>query len=211
MDGKDLHIGDSDWGILPATAPLAIGTLTIAGMAMAFAREGSGAWRCRSSAKAVRRSANGTRRSTCAQHDGCRPCSASQNNQTALSTPVHEQSAVRVFADKAAGYGIPGHHGRRHRSGRNCRGVCVGGRAGARGLGPALIELVSHAHVWPCASRRHALSRQGSAARVGLPAARSRATRTQALRVLGGARSDSRRTPRAWKRKDDRARCTAIA
>ena len=31
-----------------------------------------------------------------------------QNNQTALSTPVPEQSSVRVFADKAAGYGIPG-------------------------------------------------------------------------------------------------------
>src|SRR5947209_12832026 len=30
-----------------------------------------------------------------------------QNNQTALSTPVAEQSSVRVFADKAAGYGIP--------------------------------------------------------------------------------------------------------
>ena len=30
-----------------------------------------------------------------------------QNNQTALATPVHEQSAVRVFADKALGYGIP--------------------------------------------------------------------------------------------------------
>ena len=35
------------------------------------------------------------------------------------------------------------------------------------GKGPALIELVSHAHVRPRASRRHALSRQGSAARRG--------------------------------------------
>ena len=31
-----------------------------------------------------------------------------QNNQTALSTPVRDNSAARVFADKAAGYGIPG-------------------------------------------------------------------------------------------------------
>ena len=31
-----------------------------------------------------------------------------ENNQTALSTPVADQSAVRVFADKADGYGIPG-------------------------------------------------------------------------------------------------------
>ena len=47
MDGKDLHIGDFDCGLLPATAPLASGALTIAGMAMAFAREGSGASRSR--------------------------------------------------------------------------------------------------------------------------------------------------------------------
>jgi hypothetical protein len=42
MNGKDLHIGDLSYGILPAAAPLAVGTLTIAGMAMAFAREGLG-------------------------------------------------------------------------------------------------------------------------------------------------------------------------
>src|SRR6185295_765105 len=41
-DGKDLHIGDFGWGILPPAAPLSIATLTIAGMAMAFGREGRG-------------------------------------------------------------------------------------------------------------------------------------------------------------------------
>src|SRR6185436_6691504 len=41
MDGKDLHIGDFEWGILPATAPLSISTLNIAGIAMAFALERS--------------------------------------------------------------------------------------------------------------------------------------------------------------------------
>src|SRR5262245_39711242 len=41
MDGKDLHIGDFDWGILPATAPLSISTLSIAGIALAFSRDGS--------------------------------------------------------------------------------------------------------------------------------------------------------------------------
>src|SRR3989304_2037384 len=30
MDGRDLHIGDFAWGILPATAPLSISTLTAA-------------------------------------------------------------------------------------------------------------------------------------------------------------------------------------
>jgi hypothetical protein len=42
MDGKDFHLGDLSRGILPPAAPLAIGTLTIAGMAMAFWREGKG-------------------------------------------------------------------------------------------------------------------------------------------------------------------------
>src|SRR5204863_3303988 len=42
LNGKDLHIGDFGWGILPPAAPLTIATLTIAGMAMAFARDGSG-------------------------------------------------------------------------------------------------------------------------------------------------------------------------
>ena len=42
FDGKDLHIGDFDWGILPPAAPLGISTLTIAGMAMAFKREARG-------------------------------------------------------------------------------------------------------------------------------------------------------------------------
>ncbi|MCC7034441.1 MAG: hypothetical protein IT179_16595, partial [Acidobacteria bacterium] len=41
MHGKDLHTGDFEWGVLPATAPLAIGSLSTAGMAMAFWRDGA--------------------------------------------------------------------------------------------------------------------------------------------------------------------------
>jgi 2-oxoisovalerate dehydrogenase E1 component len=151
MDGKDLHIGDFAHGILPASAPLAISTLTAAGMALAFAREGSGR---------VALSFIGEGGSSLGEwHEAINLCAARrlpavfcvQNNQTALSTPVSEQSAARVFADKAAGYGIPG--------------VTIDGtdpdeiaatftwaveRARA-GLGPALIELVcmrmcGHAH-----------------------------------------------------------------
>ena len=40
MNGRDLHVGDFDWGILPAAAPLAIPTLMATGMAMGFQREG---------------------------------------------------------------------------------------------------------------------------------------------------------------------------
>ncbi len=151
MDGKDLHTGDFAHGILPAMAPLATGALTIAGMSFAFAREGSGR---------VGVSLIGEGGSSMGEwHEAINLCAARrlpavfcvQNNQTALSTPVREQSAVRVFADKAAGYGVPG--------------VTIDGtdpddiaaaftwaaeRARA-GEGPALIELVSmrmcgHAH-----------------------------------------------------------------
>ena len=108
MNGKDLHVGDLSWGILPASAPLAISTLTAAGMAMAFAREGSGR---------VALSFIGEGGSSLGEwHEAINLCAARklpaifcvQNNQTALSTPVADQSAVRVFADKAQGYGIPG-------------------------------------------------------------------------------------------------------
>src|SRR5206468_2603824 len=108
LDGKDLHIGDFGWGILPPAAPLTIATLTIAGMAMAFARDGSGR---------VAISFIGEGGSSLGEwHEAINLCAARklpaifclENNQTALSTPVAEQSAVRVFADKAAGYGIPG-------------------------------------------------------------------------------------------------------
>ncbi|HSC26221.1 MAG TPA: thiamine pyrophosphate-dependent enzyme [Vicinamibacterales bacterium] len=108
MDGKDLHVGDMAWGILPASAPLSIGTMSIAGMALAFWREGSGR---------VALSFIGEGGSSLGEwHEAINLCAARrlpavfcvQNNQTALSTPVRDQSAVRVFADKASGYGIPG-------------------------------------------------------------------------------------------------------
>ena len=151
MNGRDLHTGDFGSGLLPAMAPLASGALTIAGIAMAFAREGSGR---------VALSMIGEGGSSMGEwHEAVNLCAARrlpavfcvQNNQTALSTPVRDQSAVRVFADKAIGYGIPG--------------VTIDGtdpdeiaaafawaveRARA-GHGPTLIELISmrmcgHAH-----------------------------------------------------------------
>jgi 2-oxoisovalerate dehydrogenase E1 component len=151
MEGKDLHVGDFAAGVLPAAAPLAIGTLTLAGMALAFARDGSG----RVAVSFI--GEGGT--SLGEWHEAINACAARrlpavfcvENNQTALSTPVPEQSAARAFADKAAGYGIPG--------------ITIDGTdpddiaaafawavARARdGRGPALIELVcmrmcGHAH-----------------------------------------------------------------
>jgi 2-oxoisovalerate dehydrogenase E1 component len=149
--GKDLHYGDFDWGILPPAAPLTTAAMTIAGMALAFCREGSGR---------VALSFVGEGGSSLGEwHEAINLCAARrlpavfciENNQRALSTPVAQQSAVRVFADKAAGYGIPG--------------ITVDGTApdaiaaaftwaverARGGQGPALIELVSlrmcgHAH-----------------------------------------------------------------
>ena len=151
MNGKDLHIGDLDYGILPPTPPLGIGSLTIAGMAMAFARDGSGR---------VALSFIGEGGSSLGEwHEAINLCGARrlpavfcvENNQTALSTPVRDQSAVRVFADKAAGYGIPGItiDGTDPDAIAAAFGWAVE-RARA-GRGPALIELVSmrmcgHAH-----------------------------------------------------------------
>ena len=151
MNGKDLHVGDPSWGVLPAAAPLAIGTLTIAGMAMAFWREGQGR---------VALSFIGDGGSSLGEwHEAINLCAARrlpavfcvQNNQTALSTPVSEQSAARVFADKAAGYGIPGITIDGTDPDEIAAAFAWAVERARRGEGPALIELVcmrmcGHAH-----------------------------------------------------------------
>ena len=151
MEGKDLHIGDFEWGILPTTAPLSITTLSIAGMALTFARERSGR---------VGFSFIGEGGSSLGEwHEAINLCAARklpavfciENNQTALSTPINDQSAARVFADKAIGYGVPGIT----IDGTNPEAIAAAftwaaNRARA-GKGPTLIELVcmrmcGHAH-----------------------------------------------------------------
>ena len=108
MDGRDLHLGDFHWGVLPAAAPLSISTLTVTGMALAFQLKHEGR---------VGLSFIGEGGSSLGEwHEAINLAAARklpvvfalENNQTALSTPVIEQSAARVFADKAAGYGMPG-------------------------------------------------------------------------------------------------------
>jgi 2-oxoisovalerate dehydrogenase E1 component len=151
MDGRDIHVADWSWGVLPPTAPLGINPVNIAGVAMAFAREGS---------ERVAISLVGEGAASLGEwHEAINACAVRklpavfciQNNQTALSTPVNDQSAVRVFADKATGYGVPGITA----DGTDPEAVAAAftwaaDRARA-GLGPTLIELVSmrmcgHAH-----------------------------------------------------------------
>ena len=195
MDGKDLHVGDFAWGILPPAAPLgdrrADDRRHGAGVR---ARRQRPRRACRSSAKAARRSASGTRRSTCAPRAGCRRSSASQNNQTALSTPVAR--AVRGARVRRQGRRATASRASRStapiptRSPRRSRGPPS---ARAPGAGPALIELVVDAHVRPRASRRHAVPRQGPAAVVGLSAAApSRATPIRELYAFWSARDPIR-------------------
>jgi 2-oxoisovalerate dehydrogenase E1 component len=151
MEGKDLHVGDLSWGILPAAAPLAISSLTIAGMAMAFAREGAG----RVAVSFI--GEGGT--SLGEWHEAINLCAARslpaifcvQNNQTALSTPVADNCAARVFAEKAAGYGIPGFTLDGTDPEEVAAGFAWAAERARAGLGPTLIELVAmricgHAH-----------------------------------------------------------------
>jgi 2-oxoisovalerate dehydrogenase E1 component len=151
MNGRDLHIGDWEWGILPATAPLSISTLSIAGVAMAFAREGLGR---------VALSFIGEGGSSLGEwHEAINLCAVRrlpavfciENNQTALSTDVTEQSAARVFADKASGYGIPGVSIDGTDADEIAAAFTWAAERARTGAGPALIELVSmrmcgHAH-----------------------------------------------------------------
>ena len=151
MQGKDLHVGDFTWGVLPASAPLAVSALTAAGLAMGFARDGSD----RIAVSFI--GEGGT--SLGEWHEAINLCAARrlpavfcvQNNQTALSTPVSDQSAVRVFADKAAGYGIPGVTIDGTDPDAIAAAFTWAAERARQGVGPALIELVcmrmcGHAH-----------------------------------------------------------------
>ena len=151
MNGKDLHVGDWEHGVLPAMAPLGSPALTISGIAMAFALR-------REPRVAVSFIGEGAT-SLGEWHEAINAAAARklpaifcvQNNQTALSTPVRENSAVRLFADKAAGYGIPSIT----IDGTDPEAIAAvfawAAERARAGEGPALIELVAmrmcgHAH-----------------------------------------------------------------
>ncbi|HJW95532.1 MAG TPA: thiamine pyrophosphate-dependent enzyme [Thermoanaerobaculia bacterium] len=151
MNGKDLHVGDWEYGILPAMAPLGSPALAIAGVAMAFHLE-------KSERIAVSFVGEGAT-SLGEWHEAINACAARklpaifcvQNNQTALSTPVSEQSAVRVFAEKAAGYGIPSITIDGTDPDAIAAAFAWAAERARAGRGPALIELVAmricgHAH-----------------------------------------------------------------
>ncbi|HEX7190036.1 MAG TPA: thiamine pyrophosphate-dependent enzyme [Thermoanaerobaculia bacterium] len=151
MNGKDLHVGDFEHGIVPAMAPLGSPALTMTGMAMAFALR-------REDRVAVTFVGEGAT-SLGEWHEAINAAGARklpvifcvQNNQTALSTPVQEQSAVRVFAEKGAGYGLPAITIDGTDPDAIAAAFAWAAERARGGLGPTLIELVAmrmcgHAH-----------------------------------------------------------------
>lgn len=151
MGGRDLHVGDFTWGVLPASAPLSISTLTVSGMGLGFALKQEAR---------VGFSFIGEGGSSLGEwHEAINLCAARhlpvvfciQNNQTALSTPVSDQSAVRTFADKAIGYGVPGLTVDGTDPDAIAAAFTWAAERARSGRGPALIELIAmrmcgHAH-----------------------------------------------------------------
>ncbi|MHB2018940.1 MAG: alpha-ketoacid dehydrogenase subunit alpha/beta [Candidatus Xenobia bacterium] len=151
MDGRDLHVGDLDRGVLPPTAPLAIATQTLLGMAYAWKLRGEdrvgvcfmgeggtslGEWHEAINFAAVQK---------------LNMVFVVENNHWALGTHWREQTAAPRFALKAAGYGIPWVTV----FGNDADDVAAAGTWAAEharaGRGPVLVELVTyrrsgHAH-----------------------------------------------------------------
>jgi 2-oxoisovalerate dehydrogenase E1 component len=150
-DGRDLHLGMPARGILMVAAPLTIATGTVTGAALAFARAGQ---------DRVAVSFIGEGGSSLGEWHECINLAAVQklpvifcleNNQTALSTPLAQQSRARTFADKARGYGIAAVTV----DGTDAIAVAAAFAWAAEraraGLGPTLVETVAmrmcgHAH-----------------------------------------------------------------
>ena len=104
MNGKDFHIGDFDSGILPPSAPVAISSVTSAGIGLALSDSGRVIVNC--SGEGATSSGEWHEAINFAAVKNLPIVFVVQNNQTALSTPVNEQFAAHSIGDKAVGYGI---------------------------------------------------------------------------------------------------------
>lgn len=151
VGGRDLHVGDLDRNVLPPTAPLAIGTQTMVGIAYAFKLRGEdrvgltfmgeggtshGEWHEAVNFAAVQK---------------LNLVFVVENNHWALGTHWREQTAVHRFAVKAAGYGMPWVTV----NGNDADEVATAGawaiEHARSGKGPVFVELVTyrrggHAH-----------------------------------------------------------------
>ena len=152
MNGKDLHIGDFDSGVLPASAPLTISTMTVGGLRHGVQaprrgpRRGLLRRRGRDLARRVARSDQHLRRAT-----GFPRSSASRTTRPPYRRRSTIQSAARVFAEKAAGYGIPGITIDGTDPDAIASAFAWAAERAREGAGPTLIELIAmrmcgHAH-----------------------------------------------------------------
>ncbi|MFN8548666.1 MAG: thiamine pyrophosphate-dependent enzyme [Candidatus Eisenbacteria bacterium] len=151
MEGRDLHVGDWGAGILPATAPLGISALTAVGLAFAFAREGTGRLAVTLGGEGATSLGEWHEAINLAATRRLPVIFCVQNNQTALSTPVLEQSAARRFADKGSGYGIPAISLDGTDADAIAAAFAWAAERARAGLGPTLLELIAmricgHAH-----------------------------------------------------------------
>jgi 2-oxoisovalerate dehydrogenase E1 component len=151
FDGRDLHTGDLSKGVLPPTAPLAIGTQTLVGMAYAAKLKQE---------DRVFLSIMGEGGSSLGEwHEAVNLAAAQrlnlifvvENNHWALGTHASEQSAAPRFALKAAGYGIPGVTVFGNDPDEVAAASAWAAERARSGKGPALIELATyrrtgHAH-----------------------------------------------------------------
>lgn len=151
VDGRDLHTGDLDWGVLPPAAPLAVAAQTLLGIAYAWKLRGE---------RRVGVSFIGDGASSLGEwHETVNFAAVQklplvfvlQNNQWALGTHVSEQSAARRFALRAAGYGMPGITVFGNDPDEVAAAVGWAAERARAGAGPALVELVTfrrtgHAH-----------------------------------------------------------------
>ncbi len=151
VEGRDLHVGDLSRGVLPPTAPLAIGTQTLIGMAyaaklrkedrvflsiMGDGGTSMGEWHEALNLAAVQRLGM---------------IFVVENNRWALGTHVTEQTAAKRFALKAAGYGIPGITIFGNDPDEVAAAAAWAAERARAGKGPALLELMTyrrpgHAH-----------------------------------------------------------------
>ncbi len=103
-NGKDLHLGDFECGILPPAAPITLSAGSACGIG--FGLKGTGCVMISCIGEGGASSGEWHEVINFAAVQRMPIVFIVQNNQTALSTPVREQCAAFNFAQKAIGYGL---------------------------------------------------------------------------------------------------------
>ena len=151
LGGRDFHVGDLEWGVLPPAAPLAVSVQTLVGLAYAF--------RVKEEDRVCVSFIGDGGASLGEWHESVILAAAQrlpmvfvvENNQWALGTHVSEQTRARRFALRGAGYGMPGVTLFGNDPEEIASGVAWAAERAREGHGPCLLELVTyrrsgHAH-----------------------------------------------------------------